>query len=346
MDKILVRGGKPLRGTVHVRGAKNAALPLMACAILAEEPCVLDNVPCLHDIFSMDKVLSSMGVRIDFTGRAMTLDASAAPEPVAPYDLVRKMRASFFVLGPLLGRCGKARVSLPGGCAIGTRPVDLHLKGLEAMGVAIRIEDGYVIAEGRPKGADFSLDYPSVGATENIMMAAARADGVTRLSNAAREPEIEDLARFLNGVGARISGAGTDLITVVGVDSLGGTEHVVMPDRIEAVARGVAKSAGADLRYEARIWCPAVDNNPEFTARVMRHAVDLVGQGSIFERRITGSDDMAYFLENSPGCYLFLGGAEASKPIQQHHQARFNIDDNVLPLGLELALRVIDDFLS
>ena len=277
MDKILVRGGKPLRGTVHVRGAKNAALPLMACAILAEEPCVLDNVPCLHDIFSMDKVLSSMGVRIDFTGRAMTLDASAAPEPVAPYDLVRKMRASFFVLGPLLGRCGKARVSLPGGCAIGTRPVDLHLKGLEAMGVAIRIEDGYVIAEGRPKGADFSLDYPSVGATENIMMAAARADGVTRLSNAAREPEIEDLARFLNGLGARISGAGTDLITVVGVDSLGGTEHVVMPDRIEA---GTFLVAGAATRGDVTVLNANPDHLPGFLSKLRDAGVVVEVQGS------------------------------------------------------------------
>ena len=277
MDKILVRGGKPLRGTVHVRGAKNAALPLMACAILAEEPCVLDNVPCLHDIFSMDKVLSSMGVRIDFTGRAMTLDASAAPEPVAPYDLVRKMRASFFVLGPLLGRCGKARVSLPGGCAIGTRPVDLHLKGLEAMGVAIRIEDGYVIAEGRPKGADFSLDYPSVGATENIMMAATRADGVTRLSNAAREPEIEDLARFLNGLGARISGAGTDLITVVGVDSLGGTEHVVMPDRIEA---GTFLVAGAATRGDVTVLNANPDHLPGFLSKLRDAGVVIEVQGS------------------------------------------------------------------
>ena len=277
MDKILVRGGKPLRGTVHVRGAKNAALPLMAGAILAEEPCVLDNVPCLHDIFSMDKVLSSMGVRIDFTGRAMTLDASAAPEPVAPYDLVRKMRASFFVLGPLLGRCGKARVSLPGGCAIGTRPVDLHLKGLEAMGVAIRIEDGYVIAEGRPKGADFSLDYPSVGATENIMMAAARADGVTRLSNAAREPEIEDLARFLNGLGARISGAGTDLITVVGVDSLGGTEHVVMPDRIEA---GTFLVAGAATRGDVTVLNANPDHLPGFLSKLRDAGVVIEVQGS------------------------------------------------------------------
>jgi len=234
MDRIIIRGGKPLRGAVHVHGAKNAVLPLLAASLLAETPCTLHNVPCLHDVFSMDKLLSHMGVRTEFTGRYMIMDASGVLEPEAPYDLVRKMRASFFVLGPLLGRFGRAKVSLPGGCAIGTRPVDIHLKGLEAMGASIAIEEGYVIAEGRLKGADFALDFPSVGATENLMMAATRAKGVTRLSNVAREPEIVDLAQFLNAMGAQISGAGTDLITIVGVDQLQGAEHVVIPDRIEA----------------------------------------------------------------------------------------------------------------
>ncbi len=209
MDKILVRGGKPLKGSVQIRGAKNSTLPLMAAAILAEQPCTLHNVPCLHDIFTMDKILSGMGMSIEFTGRYMTLDSSNLCGQEAPYDLVRKMRASFFVLGPLLGRLGRARVSLPGGCAIGTRPVDIHLKGLEALGAKINIEEGYVMAEGLLTGADYTLDFPSVGATENLMMAACRAKGVTRLSNVAREPEIIDLAHFLNSMGARISGAGT-----------------------------------------------------------------------------------------------------------------------------------------
>jgi len=234
LDKIIIRGGKPLQGSVQVRGAKNAALPLMAAAIAAEGKCVLHNVPCLHDVFSMDKVLSGMGMEIDFTGRSMTLDPTTMTTPEAPYELVRKMRASFFVLGPLLARFGRARVSLPGGCAIGARPVDIHLKGLEALGVKVHIEEGDVIAEGKLRGADIAMEFPSVGATENIMMAACRAEGVTRITNAAREPEIEDLARFLSAMGARISGAGTDLITIVGVDALGGAEHVVMPDRIEA----------------------------------------------------------------------------------------------------------------
>jgi UDP-N-acetylglucosamine 1-carboxyvinyltransferase len=234
LDKILIRGGRPLRGAVHIRGAKNSTLPLMAAAIMAEEPCVLHNIPCLHDIFTMDKILSGMGMNIEFTGRFMTLNSGGMGASEAPYDLVRKMRASFFVLGPLLARFGNARVSLPGGCAIGTRPVDIHLKGLEALGADIRIEDGYVVAEGALEGSNFALDFPSVGATENLMMAAARAKGITRLSNVAREPEIVDLARFLNEMGAQISGAGTDLITIVGVDGLGGAEHEVIGDRIEA----------------------------------------------------------------------------------------------------------------
>ena len=233
MDQILVRGGNPLRGSVNIRGAKNSVLPLMAASLLAEEPCVLHNVPCLHDVFSMDKVLTEIGVRVDFTGQSMTLDPTTAESREAPYELVRKMRASFFILGPMLARFGEARVSLPGGCAIGSRPVDIHLKGFEALGVSICIEDGYVVAKGRPKGANVGLDYPSVGATENLLMAATLGDGVTRLINVAREPEIVDLAKFLNSMGAQISGAGTDLSTIVGVDSLSGTEHEVIADRIE-----------------------------------------------------------------------------------------------------------------
>ena len=234
MDTIVIHGGRPLRGFVHLRGAKNAALPLMAASILAESPCVLHNIPCLHDIFSMDTLLSHIGARTEFTGRFMTLDTTEITDPYAPYDLVRKMRASFFVLGPLVARFGRARVSLPGGCAIGTRPVDIHLKGLEAMGCRIDLDEGYVVAEGRLRGASFSLDFPSVGATETLIMAASRAEGVTRLTNAAREPEIEDLADFLNAMGAQISGAGSDTITINGVGELKGVEHAVIPDRIEA----------------------------------------------------------------------------------------------------------------
>ena len=277
MDKILIQGGRPLRGAVHVRGAKNSALPIMAACILAEQPCVLHNVPCLHDVFSMDKVLSSMGMTIDFTGRYMTLDASAIASQVAPYDLVRKMRASFFVLGPLLGRYGRAKVSLPGGCAIGTRPVDIHLKGFEALGVSIEVEEGYVVAEGRPNGADFALDYPSVGATENLMMAAVRANGVTRLSNVAREPEIVDLARFLTALGAEISGAGTDLITIVGVDALGGAEHAIIPDRIET---GTFLMAAAATKGDVTVLNTNPDHLTAFLNKLGEAGVLIEVQGT------------------------------------------------------------------
>ncbi len=277
MDKILIRGGNPLKGSVQVRGAKNSALPLMAAALLAEETCVLHNVPCLHDVFTMDKILSEMGMAIDFTGRTMTMDPKGVSSHEAPYELVRKMRASFFVLGPLLGRFSKAKVSLPGGCAIGTRPVDIHLKGLESLGVKIRIEDGYVVAEGRPQGANIALDFPSVGATENLMCAASKAQGVTRLTNVAREPEIVDLANFLNGMGAQISGAGTDLITILGVDSLGGTEHVVIPDRIEA---GTLLIAGVATHGDVTVLNADADHLPVFLDKLRDMGAEVEVHGS------------------------------------------------------------------
>jgi UDP-N-acetylglucosamine 1-carboxyvinyltransferase len=286
MDKILIRGGRPLGGTVQVRGAKNAALPLMAAAILAEKPCTLHNIPCLHDVFSMDKLLSHMGMAIEFTGRYMTLDASGIAEPYAPYDLVRKMRASFFVLGPLLARFGRARVSLPGGCAIGTRPVDIHLKGLESMGAAITLDEGYVVAEGRLKGANFALDFPSVGATETLMMAACRANGLTRLTNVAREPEIEDLGRFLNALGARISGAGTDMITVVGVDALGGAEHEVVADRIEA---GTFLAAAVATHGDVTVLNANADHLPTFLRKLREVGAEIeVSGGRIRARAANG----------------------------------------------------------
>ena len=277
MDRILIKGGRPLKGKVPVHGAKNATLPLMAAAILAEEPCVLHNVPCLHDIFTMDKILAGLGMTIEFTGRYMTLDASTISSQMAPYELVRKMRASFFVLGPLLARYGKAKVSLPGGCAIGTRPVDIHLKGLEALGARICIEEGYVVAEGTLTGADISLDFPSVGATENLIMAATRAKGVTRINNAAREPEISDLAQFLNGLGAQISGAGTDLVTIVGVDALGSTEHVVIADRIEA---GTFLLAGVATGGDVTVTNCSPDSLASFLKKLRELGAEVEVQGN------------------------------------------------------------------
>lgn len=265
MDKIRVQGGNALNGSVNIRGAKNSALPLMAAVLQAECPCTLHNVPCLHDIFSMDKVLTSMGVGIDFTGQTMTLDPTTVHTRTAHYDLVRKLRASFFVLGPLWGRHGEAKVSLPGGCAIGTRPVDIHLKGLEALGAEITIEDGYVIASGQPTGANLSLDFPSVGATENLMMAAARAKGGTRLSNVAREPEIVDLANFLNAMGAKIEGAGNDVIEIEGVDTLNGTTHTVVADRIEA---GTFLIAGIATHGSVKVNDASPDLLPNFLEKL------------------------------------------------------------------------------
>ncbi len=235
MDKLQINGGRALRGTVTVSGAKNAALPILAGTLLSAEPVVIRNVPQLRDVATMINLLQSMGVVVTMDDQ-MGVEATAAnvADRRAPYDLVKTMRASILVLGPLVARFGEAHVSLPGGCAIGARPVNLHVTGLEAMGADIRVERGYIEARAeRLQGAHIVFDNVTVTGTENLMMAAALADGETVLENAAREPEIIDLARFLAGMGARISGAGTSTIRIDGVPELGGTEHTVQPDRIE-----------------------------------------------------------------------------------------------------------------
>jgi UDP-N-acetylglucosamine 1-carboxyvinyltransferase len=251
LDKLEIVGGAPLAGEVLISGAKNAALPILAGALLAETPVVLTNVPHLNDVTTMVKLLRRMGAEITFhdgvprevpvrgantrsPGVAIEVDASHVGECLAPYELVKTMRASILVLGPLLGRHGHADVSLPGGCAIGARPVDLHVAGLRAMGASITIEDGYIRARAkRLHGARLVLDTVTVTGTENLMMAAVRARGESVIENAAREPEVVDLADFLTRMGARIEGAGTDRIRVQGVDRLEGAEHAIMPDRIE-----------------------------------------------------------------------------------------------------------------
>ncbi|MDR3515753.1 MAG: UDP-N-acetylglucosamine 1-carboxyvinyltransferase [Azospirillaceae bacterium] len=241
MDKIRIRGTRPLHGAITIGGAKNAALPLMVASLLTEKALILDDVPRLADIATLSNLLAQHGVEIGVEGkgsgsRVMTLTARDITNMVAPYDLVRKMRASFLVLGPLVARFGHARVSLPGGCAIGTRPVDLHINGLTEMGAEIEIDSGYVVARA-PNGLHgASVVFPtvSVGATENLMMAAALADGETRLINAAREPEIVDLGTCLIAMGAEIDGLGSDTIRVQGRSTLHGTRHSVVPDRIEA----------------------------------------------------------------------------------------------------------------
>ncbi len=235
MDKLLIQGGARLHGEVAISGAKNAALPIVCAALLSAEPLHLSNVPELNDIHTMLKLLAQMGVGVNHDGKGnLVLDAGGLNNPVAPYELVRTMRASILVLGPLLARCGEARVSLPGGCAIGARPVDQHIKGLQAMGAEVTVEQGYVIAKAtRLKGARICTDMVTVTGTENLMMAACLADGETIIENAAREPEVVDLANCLISMGARISGAGTDIIRIQGVDKLHHAKHSIMPDRIE-----------------------------------------------------------------------------------------------------------------
>lgn len=236
MDKFIIRGGVPLKGEVQISGAKNAALPILCATLLSEKPLKLSHVPHLHDVNTMLKLLGHMGVQASRNGdNALTLDGSDIHTQEAPYEMVKTMRASILVLGPLLARFGHARVSLPGGCAIGSRPVDLHIKGLQAMGAEIHIEQGYIEATApRLRGARIFMDIVTVTGTENLMMAAALADGVTYLENAAREPEVVDLAECLIKMGARIEGAGTDVITVHGVERLHGAEHSIVCDRIEA----------------------------------------------------------------------------------------------------------------
>jgi UDP-N-acetylglucosamine 1-carboxyvinyltransferase len=257
MDKLLITGGCPLDGEIRISGAKNAALPILMGALLADAPVRIGNVPHLHDITTTLELLGRMGVTLTVDEKSgVLIDATTLTDTEAPYDLVKTMRASILVLGPLLAKFGKADVSLPGGCAIGSRPVDLHLRGLEAMGAEIKVENGYIRATngGGLKGAHIFLDQVTVTGTENLMMAATLAEGTTILENAAREPEVVDLANYLNAMGAKISGIGTATLTIEGVKSLHGAEYKILPDRIEtgtylvaaAIARGRIKLKDTD----------------------------------------------------------------------------------------------------
>ncbi|WP_462410268.1 UDP-N-acetylglucosamine 1-carboxyvinyltransferase [Neobacillus sp. Marseille-QA0830] len=237
MEKIIVRGGKRLEGTVKVEGAKNAVLPVIAATLLASDgKSVIYDVPTLSDVYTINEVLRYLNADVAFNHNTVVVDASRVLRDEAPFEYVRKMRASVLVMGSLLARNGRARVALPGGCAIGSRPIDQHLKGFEAMGATVKVGNGFIEAEvnGRLRGAKIYLDFPSVGATENIMMAATLAKGTTTIENAAKEPEIVDLANFLNKMGAKVKGAGTGTIRIEGVDVLFGIEHTIIPDRIEA----------------------------------------------------------------------------------------------------------------
>jgi len=276
MDKLIITGGARLSGDVAISGAKNAALPILCAALLTSEPLVLSNVPELNDIDTMLGLLRQMGVKATRDGHEVTLDASGLNNPVAPYELVKTMRASILVLGPLVARCREAKVSLPGGCAIGARPVDQHIKGLQAMGAEVTVEHGYVLAKApRLRGARIFTDMVTVTGTENLMMAACLSDGETIIENAAREPEVVDLAQCLISMGAQISGAGTDVIRVRGVEKLHGAHHRVMPDRIET---GTFLCAVAATGGEARLTGTSAGYLDAVVDKLMDAGCDIVSE--------------------------------------------------------------------
>jgi UDP-N-acetylglucosamine 1-carboxyvinyltransferase len=282
MDKLVIKGGKPLSGELRISGAKNAALPILAATLLADEPVTIGNLPHLNDITTMIELLGSMGVTVTVGEKlSVEVDANTIREFAAPYELVKTMRASILVLGPMVARFGRAHVSFPGGCAIGSRPVDLHLMGLEAMGASISVDEGYINAEvtGRLKGARILMETVTVGGTENIMMAAALAEGTTVIENAAREPEVVDLARCLIAMGAKITGHGTDTVTIEGVERLHGCHYDVMPDRIEAGTYLVAAAATRG-RVHLRDACPeyleAVLHKLEEAGATLKHGDDWI----------------------------------------------------------------------
>lgn len=273
MQKLIIQGGVPLHGEISISGAKNAALPLLCAALLTGESLKINNVPALHDITTMLSLLKQMGTDISGSNNEVVLSAATLSQLIAPYEMVKTMRAAILVLGPLLARAGEAEISLPGGCAIGLRPVDLHIKGLQAMGAEIHIRHGYIHAVAKKlHGARIVFDIVTVTGTENLMMAATLAEGTTILENAAREPEIIDLANCLKAMGAKIQGAGTDIITIEGVPSLHGAEHTVMPDRIETGTFLVAATAtGGEIHLkntDAHLLDAVLDKLTEAGARI------------------------------------------------------------------------------
>jgi UDP-N-acetylglucosamine 1-carboxyvinyltransferase len=301
MDRIRIRGGRPLEGEIPIGGAKNAALPLMTAGMLTDERLVLSNVPRLADINTMSQLIAQHGVRVE-PGPDRTLAIGGAIDNTeAPYDIVRKMRASILVLGPLLARVREARVSLPGGCAIGTRPVDLHLKGLEQMGAEIALDGGYISAKAPQglHGATIVMPFTSVGATENLLMAAALADGQTVLANAAREPEITDLAECLIAMGAKITGMGTDRLVVEGVPRLHGASHRIIPDRIETgtyacaavITGGDVRLHGATLAHLGAVAAALVEAGAEISE----------SDGTLHVRRLDGLRGVDVMTDPYPG---------------------------------------------
>lgn len=288
MDKLIVTGKKAIHGEVTISGAKNAVLPIIVGALLAEDITVLHDVPKLSDVATIKEVLEILGAKITFENHTMTIDSRDLNNWDAPYNYVQKMRASVLIMGPLLARLGKAKISMPGGCAIGTRPIDLHLKGLEALGADIQINHGdmnAVVPGGKLKGNRIYLDFPSVGATEHIMMAATTAEGTTVIENAAEEPEIVDLANFLNSMGANVRGAGTNVIKIEGVEKLHGTTYTIIPDRIEAGSYMIAAAiTGGDLLVKNVI----IDHIKPLIAKMIECGVEIIEEGNNLRVRSNG----------------------------------------------------------
>ncbi len=300
MDRIRIRGGKPLHGDIQIGGAKNAALPLMTAGMLTDERLLLTNVPRLADIATMSALVSQHGCAVEPEGRTLSIGGPIT-NTEAPYDIVRKMRASFLVLGPLLARTREARVSLPGGCGIGTRPVDLHLKGLEQMGAEIVLDGGYVNARAPAglHGATIVLPFASVGATEDLLMAASLADGQTVLANAAREPEIGDLVACLVAMGAKITGAGTERLVIEGVARLHGATHAIVPDRIET---GTYACAAAITGGEVRLLGGRLAHLGTFAAALIEAGAEIEEQdGALLVRRVDGLRGVDAMTEPYPG---------------------------------------------
>ncbi|MDG1815579.1 MAG: UDP-N-acetylglucosamine 1-carboxyvinyltransferase [Glaciecola sp.] len=300
MDKLVITKSPALRGEVIISGAKNAALPLLMASLLADSEITFNNVPALRDITTSVKLLQGMGTEVTFNNKnSLTLDASKLTSTVASYELVRTMRASILVLGPLLARHGHANVSLPGGCAIGARPVNLHLTGLEAMGAIIEVEDGYIKAhvDGKLQGAHIFMDIVSVGATENLMMAAALAQGTTVLENAAREPEIVDLANCINAMGGKVSGAGSDHITIEGVDALHGCTYSVLPDRIET---GTFLVAAAATRGHIKCLNAAPDTLDAVISKLRQAGAEITTTADTIELNMHGKRPRAVDVKTAP----------------------------------------------
>ena len=300
MDKLVITQSSALRGDVVISGAKNAALPLLMASLLCDSPITFNNVPALRDITTSVKLLEGMGTHITYNNKnSLTLDASKLSSTIASYELVRTMRASILVLGPLLARHGHADVSLPGGCAIGARPVNLHLTGLEAMGAKIDVEDGYIKAsvQGKLQGANIFMDIVSVGATENLMMAAALAEGTTVLENAAREPEIVDLANCINAMGGNVTGAGTDQIIIEGVESLHGCTYSVLPDRIET---GTFLVAAAATRGHVRCLNAAPETLDAVLSKLRQAGAEITTTADTIELNMHGKQPTAVDLKTAP----------------------------------------------